>query len=52
MNEGDGSMSFVLKALNWFFWGLFMGLGWVCSNGLAALIASFFSRGAKASGLT
>lgn len=37
-------MDFAHKALEWFFWGLFMGIGWAVGNNLINLIGSLFHR--------
>lgn len=37
-------MDFALKALNWFFWGLFMSIGWAVGNNLIGLLGSLLHR--------
>ena len=32
------------KAIEWFLWGLFMGMGWAIANNVLAFIATFIHR--------
>jgi hypothetical protein len=32
------------KAVDWFFWGLFMGMGWIVGSNVLNFIGSFLHR--------
>lgn len=32
------------KAIDWFLWGLFMGMGWIVASNVLAFIGSFIHR--------
>jgi hypothetical protein len=34
----------MLKFIDWFLWGLFMGMGWAVSNAVLAFIVSILSH--------
>lgn len=42
--EKIGSSAMVYKAIDWFLWGLFMGMGWIVGTNVLNFIGSFMHR--------
>lgn len=34
----------LMKAIDWFLWGFFMGMGWIVGNNVLNFIGSFMHR--------
>ena len=37
-------MSYLMKVIDWFVWGLFFAMGWVVGNNVIAFVGSFMHK--------